>query len=412
MREALRVRREKQEVSRLRAIRPLLNLTESLFAETNQEKLIDLVLSAIESHIHADHAMVYRRAAGDSFISLMGSSGASLPEEHARASGGILARADHWDVPIWINLEGPGEKDYKEVLKENDFAGVICVPVQRGGGSMIYVAARDKDQPGFHIADVEMFGLLARQADIALENAKLYEELRAYVRQVEQSQRALIQAEKMSAVGRLTASIAHEVNNPLQAVQNCLHLSQRDELSDDKRENYLQMADEELDRLMSTVQRMLEFYRPGALKKTPTNILDLIEKVLALLDKQLSNQEVEVLTEFAGEIPPVPVVSNQIQQVFFNLILNAMGAMDGGGKINIRAWIEEGSINVDFKDSGPGVSTEVKDTIFEPFVSAGEDGTGLGLSVSLGIVERHGGEMVDDGLPGACFRVIIPLEVK
>jgi len=378
VREALRVRQEKQEVSRLRAIRPLLNLTESLFAETRQDRLIELILSAIETQLQADHAMVYQRMPGESFISLVGSSGAHLPEEHARSSGGILARADHWDVPIWINRFGPGEAEFKQVLDEYQFAAVMCVPVQRSGGSMLFAAARSKDHPGFHIADVEMFGLLARQADIALENARLYEELRAYVRQVEQSQRALIQAEKMSAVGRLTASIAHEVNNPLQAVQNCLHLSQREELSEEKREDYLQMADEELDRLMGTVQRMLEFYRPGAMKKTPTDIAELIDKVLALLEKQLSGQQIEVVKEISEGIPPAPVVSNQIQQVFFNLVLNAMDAIGSGGQIRIRAWVEGPSINVDFKDTGPGVDPDLRETIFEPFVSSGEDGTGWG----------------------------------
>ena len=329
-------------------------------------------------------------------------------------AGGILARTDHWDVPIWVNREGPGNSDFHSLLEEKDLAGVICIPVRRGGGSMIFAATRSHGKPGFHIADVEMFGLLARQADIALENSRLYEDLRESLRQVEQSQRALIQAEKMSAVGRLTASIAHEVNNPLQAVQNCLHLGQRDELSEEKQTEYLQMADEELARLMHTVQRMLDFYRPGALKKTPTDIVDLIEKVLALLDKQLRNQEITIERDFQPDLPPVAVVSNQIQQVFFNLVLNAMGAMPKSGSIRIRVALVEDVIQVDFQDSGPGVEPALKETIFEPFVSGGEDGTGLGLSVSYGILTAHDGslQLVENKQPGACFRVSIPMEVK
>jgi two-component system NtrC family sensor kinase len=231
---------------------------------------------------------------------------------------------------------------------------------------------------------------------------------------VEQSQRALIQAEKMSAVGRLTASIAHEVNNPLQAVQNCLHLSQRDELSEDKQAEYLEMADEELARLMHTVQRMLDFYRPGALKKTPTDIVELVEKVLALLDKQLRNHNIEIQRDFRPDLPAVPVVSNQIQQVFFNLVLNAMDVMPEGGTIRISAAVQENTIQVDFQDSGPGVSPEMKETIFEPFVSSGDDGTGLGLSVSYGILTAHNGALtlIDNNQPGACFRAMIPMEVK
>jgi len=259
-----------------------------------------------------------------------------------------------------------------------------------------------------------MFGLLARQSDVALENSRLYGELRDYVRQVEQSQRALIQAEKMSAVGRLTASIAHEVNNPLQAVQNCLHLSAREELSQEKRADYLGLAHEELDRLMNTVQRMLDFYRPGALQKQQTNIVDLIEKVLALLEKQLANQEVQVVCEFEQKLPELRVVRNQIQQVFFNLVLNAMEVMKEGGQLTISVGVKDSYVYVDFQDSGPGVAPEIQETIFEPFVSSSEDGTGLGLSVSFGILTAHGGslELIQRKNMGACFRVMIPLEVS
>jgi signal transduction histidine kinase len=412
--DALKARREKQEISRLRAIRPLLSVTETLFAETRTEPLVTLILDTIKEQLDADDAMIYQRQAGDSYISLVGETGWSLPEEHARSSGGILARTDHWDVPIWVNREGPGETEFQELLERETLAGIICIPVRRGGGSMVFAASRSMEKTGFHISDVEMFGLLARQADIALENARLYEDLRQSLKQVEQSQRALIQAEKMSAVGRLTASIAHEVNNPLQAVQNCLHLSQRDELSEEKQAEYLEMADEELARLMHTVQRMLDFYRPGALKRTPTDLTDLVEKVLALLDKQLRSQNVNIERDFQPDLPVVAVVSNQIQQVFFNLMLNAMEVIPQGGTIKISAAIEGEAIQVDFQDDGPGVNPELKETIFEPFVSTGEDGTGLGLSVSYGILTAHNGmlQLVDNDQPGACFRVIIPMEVN
>lgn len=419
--DALKVRREKQEVSRLRAIRPLLSLTESMFSETRTDVLLDLILSAIQSQLNAEHAMIYQREAGDSYLSLLAGIGRSISEEHARAGGGILARADHWDVPIWINREGPGESglaekssdgDFKPLLEEKEFSGLICLPVKRGGGSLVFVAARDADRPGFHLADIEAFGLMARQADIALENSRLYEELRAYVRQVEESQHALIQAEKMSAVGRLTASIAHEVNNPLQAVQNCLHLGQRRELSEDQRAEYLQMAEEEMDRLMGTVQRMLDFYRPGALKRSTIEVTVLIDKVLALLDKQIQDQDISVLRAYPENPPLVTVVANQLQQVFFNLLLNAMDAVVRGGTIEINVRVKDDMVVADFRDSGPGVDPNVKNTLFEPFVSSSDDGTGLGLSVSYGILIAHNGnlELVEDDRTGACFRVTIPLE--
>ncbi len=103
----------------------------------------------------------------------------------------------------------------------------------------VLYAGQDADAPAFREVEWEMFLLLARQATVAMENARLYEELREYVRRVEESQQALIRAEKMAAAGRLTASIAHEINNPLQAVQNCLHLAMRGEVTEKKKREYL-----------------------------------------------------------------------------------------------------------------------------------------------------------------------------
>ena len=154
----------------------------------------------------------------------------------------------------------------------------------------------------FRGADLEMFFVLARQAVVAMENARLYEDLRAYVRRVEESQDALLRAEKMAAAGRLTASIAHEVNNPLQSVQNCLHLAGREDMVPEKRKEYFELAQNELERLMKTMHRMLDFYRPGAVKVEQLDILELLQHVLSLASQQLSQRHIEVKKEFP-EIP-------------------------------------------------------------------------------------------------------------
>jgi signal transduction histidine kinase/FixJ family two-component response regulator len=412
VREALKERQHKQEMARLRTIRPLLDITESLFTETRYEALLDLVLKAICGHLRCSHSAIYQRKPGENYLHLIGQIGNALPEEHARASSGLVGRADHWKVPIMVNLDSPGDLDLQSILKEHHFGAVICIPVERREGSLVFMAGRDIDEPGFQLVDLELFGLLARQADVAFENARLYGELRGNVRQIEESQRALIQAEKMSAVGRLTASIAHEVNNPLQSVRNCLHLAGRKEMSEDERENYQKLAEDELDRLMSTVQRMLDFYRPGTLSRTPTDVAELIRRVLDLLEKQLSGGGVIVEEDIATNLPPVNVVSNQIQQVFFNITLNAMEAMKEGGVLGIKARSVNDNIEITFQDNGPGVPEDLRDKIFEPFISLREDGTGLGLSVSYGILTAHGGslELESSNSQGACFKVFIPVK--
>jgi two-component system NtrC family sensor kinase len=278
--------------------------------------------------------------------------------------------------------------------------------------SRFLFAAREQGETAFRESDLEMFVILARQAAVALENAYLHAELRAYIRRVEDSQRALIQAEKLATAGRLTASIAHEINNPLQAVQNCLHLAGRKELPVKERQGYLKMAQGELERLMNTVQRMLDFYRPGALDRKQANINDLLKRVLSLLEQQLTERGIQLHTHYSTRLPNVLVVGDQIQQVFLNLILNAMEAMPKGGELFIETSREINEVVVVLRDTGPGIPEKECEHLFEPFVSTKEGGTGLGLAVSYGIIAAHGGSLdLLTGLGrGACFKVTMPVE--
>ncbi|MEP6896429.1 MAG: ATP-binding protein, partial [Chloroflexota bacterium] len=244
--------------------------------------------------------------------------------------------------------------------------------------------------------------------------ARLYADLRSYVKRVEDSQMALLRAEKMAAAGRLTASIAHEVNNPLQSVQNCLHIAGREDVSPEKRKEYFDLAREELERLMKTMQRMLDYYRPGAAKVERVDILELLKHVLSLTSQQLGQHHIEVTTNFPDSLPPIYVVNSQIQQIFFNLILNSLDAMSGGGTLTIEARAVENGVEMLFEDSGPGIPEELRNNIFEPFYSTKDGGTGLGLTVSYNIVTAHGGtlDLIDGRDTGACFRLFLPMGDK
>jgi len=223
-----------------------------------------------------------------------------------------------------------------------------------------------------------------------------------------------LRAEKMAAAGRLTASIAHEVNNPLQSVQNCLHIAGREDVSPEKRKEYFDLARDELERLMKTMQRMLDFYRPGAIKVTRVDVLDLLKHVLSLTSQQLGQRQIDVKTNLPETLPAIYAVSSQIQQIFINLILNAFDAMPGGGSLTIEASAVDDGIEMLFEDSGPGIPEEQRNNIFEPFYSTKDGGTGLGLTVSYNIVTAHGGtlDLVDGHESGACFRLFLPMGDK
>jgi len=328
----------------------------------------------------------------------------------------LVSRVDADGDPIVINATGPGEKDAQSLLSMLGLGSAILIPVARSNLHSVLFAARDASAAyrPFRGADLEMFFVLARQAVVAMENARLYADLRDYVRRVEESQEALLRAEKMAAAGRLTASIAHEVNNPLQSVQNCLHLAGREDLPREKRQEYVELARNELDRLMKTMQRMLDFYRPGAAKVGQVDILDLLQHVLSLTSQQLGLRHIQVITDLPELITPIYAVSSQIQQIFFNLILNSLDAMPGGGEIKIRAREVDLGVEMIFQDTGPGIPEDKRNNIFEPFYSTKEGGTGLGLTVSYNIVTAHGGtlDLIEGDEPGACFRLFLPMGDK
>jgi signal transduction histidine kinase len=277
--------------------------------------------------------------------------------------------------------------------------------------SRLLLAARSPDSPLFSEADLELLVVLAHQAAAALENARLYGELRAYVRQVQESQQLLLQAEKMATAGRLTASIAHEINNPLQGVRNCLHLASRAELSESERAEYLQLGREELDRLMTTVQRMLDFYRPSGVERSAVDLHALIGRVVKLLHREMEQRNIRLHLSFSDDLPRPWAVRDQIQQVLLNLVLNAIEAMPEGGDLHIETRYNHDEVRVAVADTGAGVPPHLRGQIFEPFFSTKGDGSGLGLTVCDGIITAHGGrlELQDSPDGGARFLVALPL---
>ncbi|MEW5938786.1 MAG: response regulator [Chloroflexota bacterium] len=409
VRQALADNQKKRDAARIQILRPLFNVTESLFSETDPARLTDLVLSAVCGQLRCDHASLYRFDAARGEFALEAARGNAPFESQDGLMDVFSEKVAASDSPLLVNASGPGDPAHQSELTRRGLAAAMFVQVTRLAGNSLLFAGREAGSPPFSQADLEMFQIFSRQAAIAMENARLYSELRDYVRRVEDSQQALLQAEKLAAAGRLTASIAHEINNPMQSVQNCIHLASREDLPPEKRQEYFDLARSELDRLQTTVQRMLDFYRPSAAAPQAVNVGVLLSHVLRLMAKQLEERRVAVTTNIAANLPEINVAPSQVQQVFINLILNAYDAMPDGGELAVAARAVRGGVEIIFQDTGPGVPEEAKRAIFEPFYSGKPGGTGLGLTVSYNIVTAHGGELdLLSGGAGACFRVYLP----
>ena len=226
-------------------------------------------------------------------------------------------------------------------------------------------------------------------------------------------QAQLVQSEKLAGIGRMAASLAHEINNPLQAIQGCLDLAQVNPTDALKQERYLTMAKGEVDRLATMVQRILDFYRPAKGTREPTDVRQLLDEVLALSAKRLQHSKMTVRTEWANDLPLVNAAANQLKQVFLNLLLNAADAMPDGGEMVINVRLDESEpqwVLLDFTDTGHGIPAQDLDKIFEPIYTTKTRGTGLGLGVSHNIITSHGGRLTVTSAPGkgSTFTIWLP----
>ena len=230
-------------------------------------------------------------------------------------------------------------------------------------------------------------------------------------RRVEQQ---LFESEKLAAVGRLAASIAHEVNNPLEAIKNSLYLMQTN-TNTEKTTRFLEIARKETERVSHIISQMLGFARrTGEVSWVDVN--QLLEETYVLVEKKLKQSGIRAVRELDPKLPQVRARADQLRQVFLNLILNAQQAIEGGGEIRIKTsryeQMLQPSILVQISDTGVGISEDELPRIFEPFYSTRKKGTGLGLWVTHDLVRQHGGriEVTSEKQRGTTFSITLRVE--
>ncbi len=209
------------------------------------------------------------------------------------------------------------------------------------------------------------------------------------------AQAALIEAEKLTTIGRMAASLAHEINNPIQSVVGCLGLAMELQEEGEDASRFMGVAMDELTRAARIVHRLRDLGKQSESEREVKNINELIDKVLVLTKKQAENQMVEVQWKPNPKLPKVLLDPDQIQQVFLNLVLNAIEAMPDGGTLTIGTQETENpdGIRIQFKDTGIGIDPETQKKLFQAFQSTKELGLGLGLFVSRKIVHKHSGHI-------------------
>lgn len=268
---------------------------------------------------------------------------------------------------------------------------------------------------------VESLITFANQAGLALENAKLYLELKLFNEELEErvkqatlnlkkTQDQLIQSSRLSALGQLSAGVAHEIRNPLTSIRILIH-SLRERLGpDDFRKEDMAVIENEIERMNQIIQQFLDFARPSKPKKERVEVNKLLEDTLLFVSYELNEQNIDAVTEFST-LPMIMADREQLRQVFLNLILNAMQAMPEGGTIHLRTTIlEDNCLQIAIEDQGGGIPESIQEQLFEPFFTTKEDGIGLGLSITKRIIDDHQGEIEveSQGGKGTAFLITLP----
>ncbi|MGC8872898.1 MAG: ATP-binding protein [Chloroflexia bacterium] len=380
---------------------------------TGEELLSLIVCTAVESI----------RAAESGVIHLLAADGESLVP--VGVSQGTLPRTQRANLRLGVGIAGVALLEGRTIRSDDvtrdphyvpstscpPYRSLLVAPMMLGGSRIGTLSLQSSRPAAFTERDEQLLAILAGQAAIVVENDRLLRELRQRLEELRQAQAWLVRSEKLAATGRLAASIAHEINNPLEGIKNFLAVLEERLAGDDANREIVRLIGVGFQRIQKTTQQLLSFSRKHEVARRPCSLREPIENALAMVQNRLAMHGIALEVGWEEPLPEVLVSPEQMEQVFLNLFLNAADAMEGqGGRLEVHGWEEGGEVWVAVHDTGPGIPEEIRDKIFEPFVTTKEHSSGLGLWVTYGIVHEHGGriDVESEAGKGTTFTVRLP----
>ena len=302
----------------------------------------------------------------------------------------------------------------KAAVRLDQIRGFVCVPIRCRGRILGTLSLGRQIPDRFDAREIALVQATAYQIGLALDNARLYQETLRQLEELKRAQAQLIHAEKLSAVGELASGVAHEINNPLTTILGQAHLLLTNPEVTAHVNERLTIVAEEASRAARIVQNLLLFARQYKPERRPCSLVDQARRVLDLKAYQLKQDDIRVVTEFT-QSPYVLGDENQLQQVLLNLLQNAhyvMARHPGPRVLTVTTWSNGAAVCLEMRDTGPGIAAEIMPRIFDPFFTTKPpgEGSGLGLSVSYGIVTELGGTLRAENRPegGAAFILELP----
>jgi two-component system NtrC family sensor kinase len=326
---------------------------------------------------------------------------------------------------IVVEKEDPDEDLRVQALLEEGLQSTVYIPLICKGKAVGVMPVSNYAPRKFSEDDVQLVTAIGNQIGVAVDHANLYENLKDAYQDLKMTQEQLIRSEKLASLGKLAATIAHEINNPLAAVLTYIRLmmklARKNEISPERSEEisrYLQTMESETARCGEIVKNLLAFSRHSTITIEEHRIETIIDKAIALINHELEMKEIKLIKHNERELPKIQCDSKQMQQALLNLVVNASEAMAKGGTLNVesRRSQETGYLEVIISDTGSGIPAEDLKNIFEPFFTTKEEGkgVGLGLSVVYGIITRHNGfiDVTSEPGKGSTFKIRLPYGVS
>ena len=423
---------ERKLQSQLRRLDLLSRTTRAIAERQDLASIYQIVVASLEEHFPAEFACLCLCGEDKEALSVAsaGTKTESLVAElKSREQGRIrveqngLARCVRGQLVFEADISGL-DYSFTQQLAGRGMRSLVLAPLlfESEVFGVLVVARREID--AFNAADCEFLRQLSEHVALAAHQAQLHQALQTAYDDLRQTQQAVMQQERLRALGQMASGVAHDINNALSPVTLYTEsLLEKEQNLTEQGRAYLETIQRAIEDISQTVGRMREFYRPREplTPASPVDLNQMIEQVLNLTSakwRDMAQQRGIVIrteTQLASELPPISGIESEIREALTNLVLNAVDAMPEGGQLLVRtrcAGVGDNTrVVVEISDTGVGMDEETKRRCLEPFFTTkGERGTGLGLAMVYGVVQRHGGEIEIESTPekGAKVRLIFP----
>lgn len=391
-------------------LRKLLRVTERLTATHDVEKVLKLAASQIIEVFEAERVFLIDITPPDRLRFRFAASfdGETVSHPESEVSLAVVREAAQRRMPVLV-ADATKDRRFANVssVRNLQLHSVMAAPLMAMGDLKGVVYADNRRLAGvFGERSLDLLGLFGNHIGVALHNAQLFSALNA-------ARAELAAAERMKAIGQVAAFVAHEIKNPLASLYLLVGMLREHWDEERTRTRFFEVVPGELERLNRTVTDILGYTRPTSLTRLPIQLKPLAESALRLLEPRLAEQSVRVTTEFE-EIPNVSADGERLREVFVNLIGNAIDAMMDGPRRELRLILrrkDEEKIQAIVEDSGPGIPQADLTSVFEPFHTRKQFGTGMGLAYCQKLAREHGGAMSAENIPngGARFTLTLPV---